>query len=189
MNIYLQMFISFFKIGAFTFGGGWPMIPIIEKEVVDKKKWIDRTDFIDALAIAQSLPGILAVNISILVGNKLKGFKGSLVSTLGTILPSFIMILVIAIYFSKSYDNPIVERIFKGIRPAVVSLIISPVLTTAKSAGINWKTIWIPASVALCIWLAGMSPVYFIILGGAGGVLYYKYINRKLTDKSDKKNM
>ena len=129
----MQLFSSFLKIGAFTFGGGWAMIPIIEREMVDKKQWIKREDFIDSLAIAQSLPGILAVNISILVGNKLRGVKGSLVAALGTILPSFLIILAIAIWFVQVYDNPVIERIFKGIRPAVVALIVSPVLTTARN--------------------------------------------------------
>ena len=82
-NLYLKLFISFFKIGAFTFGGGWAMIPLIEREVVDKQNWIKREDFVDALAIAQSLPGVLAVNISILIGNKLRGLKGCLMATLG----------------------------------------------------------------------------------------------------------
>ena len=179
MNLYLKLFFTFFKIGAFTFGGGWAMISIIEREVVDNHKWLDKDEFLDALAISQSLPGILAVNISIMVGNKVRGLKGCIISTLGTVLPSFILILLIAIFFSKSYDNPIVERIFKGIRPAVVALIIAPVLTTAKSAKINIKNIWIPITVALLIWLAGISPIYFVLAGGIGGIVYYKYIDRK----------
>lgn len=179
MNLYLKLFFTFFKIGAFTFGGGWAMISIIEREVVDNHKWLDKDEFLDALAISQSLPGILAVNISIMVGNKVRGLKGCIISALGTVLPSFILILLIAIFFSKSYDNPIVERIFKGIRPAVVALIIAPVLTTAKSAKINIKNIWIPITVALLIWLAGISPIYFVLAGGFGGIVYYKYIDRK----------
>lgn len=175
-NIYLQLFSSFLKIGAFTFGGGWAMIPLIEREVVDKKQWIKREDFIDALAIAQSLPGVLAVNISILVGNKLRGLKGSLAATLGTILPSFLIILAIAIWFVQVYDNPVIERIFKGIRPAVVALIVSPVLTTAKTARINLKIVIIPIVVALAIWLGGISPIWFVLLGGIGGIVYYNHI-------------
>lgn len=175
-NIYLQLFSSFLKIGAFTFGGGWAMIPLIEREVVDKKQWIKREDFINALAIAQSLPGVLAVNISILVGNKLRGLKGSLAATLGTILPSFLIILAIAIWFVQVYDNPVIERIFKGIRPAVVALIVSPVLTTAKTARINLKTVIIPIVVALAIWLGGISPIWFVLLGGIGGIVYYNHI-------------
>ncbi|WP_302969251.1 chromate transporter [Barnesiella intestinihominis] len=186
-NLYLKLFISFFKIGAFTFGGGWAMIPLIEREVVDKQNWIKREDFVDALAIAQSLPGVLAVNISILIGNKLRGLKGCLMATLGTILPSFLIILAIAIWFVQTYDNPVVERIFKGIRPAVVALIVSPVFSTAKTARINIKTVIIPIIVALSIWLGGISPIWFVLLGAIGGILYCNHVIASSKQKSNKK--
>ena len=185
-NLYLKLFISFFKIGAFTFGGGWAMIPLIEREVVDKQNWIKREDFVDAFAIAQSLPGVLAVNISILIGNKLRGLKGCLTATLGTILPSFLIILAIAIWFVQSYDNPVVERIFKGIRPAVVALIVSPVFSTAKTARINIKTVIIPIIVALSIWLGGISPIWFVLLGAIGGILYCNHVIASSKQKSNK---
>ena len=107
-NIFVRLFITFFKIGAFTFGGGWAMISIIEKEIVDKNHWIEREDFLDLLAVAQSLPGILAVNISVAVGDKLRGIKGSLAAALGTILPSFMIILCIAIFLTPDLikNNP-----------------------------------------------------------------------------------
>ena len=185
-NLYLKLFISFFKIGAFTFGGGWAMIPLIEREVEDKQNWIKREDFVDALAIAQSLPGVLAVNISILIGNKLRGLKGCLTATLGTILPSFLIILAIAIWFVQTYDNPVVERIFKGIRPAVVALIVSPVFSTAKTARINIKTVIIPIIVALSIWLGGISPIWFVLLGAIGGILYCNHVIASSKQKSNK---
>ena len=185
-NLYLKLFISFFKIGAFTFGGGWAMIPLIEREVVDKQNWIKREDFVDALAIAQSLPGVLAVNISILIGNKLRGLKGCLMATLGTILPSFLIILAIAIWFVQTYDNPVVERIFKGIRPAVVALIVSPVFSTAETARINIKTVIIPIIVALSIWLGGISPIWFVLLGAIGGILYCNHVIASSKQKSNK---
>ena len=185
-NLYLKLFLSFFKIGAFTFGGGWAMIPLIEREVVDKQNWIKREDFVDALAIAQSLPGVLAVNISILIGNKLRGLKGCLMATLGTILPSFLIILAIAIWFVQTYDNPVVERIFKGIRPAVVALIVSPVFSTAKTARINIKTVIIPIIVALSIWLGGISPIWFVLLGAIGGILYCNHVIASSKQKSNK---
>ena len=173
-NICLQLFLSFFKIGAFTFGGGWAMISIIEKEIVDKHRWIDRDEFLDLLAVAQSLPGILAVNISVAVGDKLRGMKGSLAAALGCILPSFLMILCIAVFLTPDLikNNPTLSAIFKGIRPVVVALIVAPVITSARSAGINWKTVWIPAAVALLIWskLPFISnPILYIVLGGLGG--------------------
>lgn len=175
MNIYLEAFGIFFKIGAFTIGGGYAMVPLIENEIVTKRNWIGKDDFIDLLAIAQSAPGILAVNISIFIGYKLRGIRGSIVTALGTVLPSFIIILAIALFFHNFKDNPIVERIFKGIRPAVVALIAAPTFSMAKSARINRYTIWIPVISALLIWLLDFSPVWIIIIAGAGGFIWGKW--------------
>ena len=137
MNIYLEAFGIFFKIGAFTIGGGYAMVPLIEEEIVEKRKWIAKDDFIDLLAISQSTPGILAVNISIFIGYKLRGNRGRKDTTLGTIKPSFLIILAIALFFHNFKDIPIVERIFKCIRPAVVALIAAPTFSMAKSAKVN----------------------------------------------------
>ena len=175
MNIYLEAFGLFCKIGTFTIGGGYAMVPLIENEIVDKRKWIAKDDFINLLAIAQSVPGILAVNISIFIGYKLRGIRGSIATTLGTILPSFVIILAIALFFHNFKDNPVVERIFKGIRPAVVALIAAPTFAMAKSARINRYTLWIPVVSALLIWLLGFSPIWIIIAAGAGGYLWGKY--------------
>ena len=166
----LNLFITFFKIGAFTFGGGWVMIAMMEKDIVDKHKWFTKEEFIDNLAIAQSMPGILAVNMAVLVGNKMAKKWGAFLSALGTILPSFFVILTIAIFFTTINDNPIVERVFKGIRPAVVALIIAPVFTTAKAAKINLKNFWVPVATALLITFCGLSPIMFIALAIVYGV-------------------
>lgn len=179
MNIYLKLFITFFKIGAFTFGGGWAMISIIEREIVDKNHWIEKDEFLDLLAVAQSLPGILAVNISVAVGDRLRGMKGSVAAAMGTILPSFLIILAIAIFLTPDIikNNPIVSKIFQGIRPAVVALIIAPVITSAKAAKIGWKTIWIPVAVALLIWSklpVVSNPILYIVLGGFFGYVFFK---------------
>lgn len=177
-NICLQLFLSFFKIGAFTFGGGWAMISLIEKEIVDKYHWIEREEFIDLVAVAQSLPGLLAVNISVAVGDKLKGMRGSLAASARCILPSFLIILCIAIFLTPDLikNDPTLSAIFKGIRPAVVALIIAPVITTAKAAKIGWKTVAIPVAVALLIFskLPFVSnPILYIVLGGFFGWLWY----------------
>lgn len=176
MNQYWELFKIFFRIGAFTIGGGYAMVPLIEDEIVAKKKWIKSEDFLDLLAIAQSSPGILAVNIAIFVGYRLKGMKGSLVTSLGTILPSFLMILAIALFFQQFKDNLYVEKIFKGIRPAVVALIAAPTFKLGKNAKINRYTIWIPVISALLIWLLGFSPIWIIIAAGLGGFVYGKFI-------------
>lgn len=184
-NIYWQLFGSFFKIGAFTFGGGWAMISIIEREIVDKHNWIEKDDFLDLLAIAQSLPGILAVNIATAVGDKLRGTKGSMLAAAGTILPSFLIILAIAIFLTPDIikNNRVISSIFMGIRPAVVALIIAPVITSAKAARLTWKTIWIPLVTALLISLdLGFisNPILFIVLGGLGGYAFWAIGKRRI---------
>ncbi|MGP1435490.1 MAG: chromate transporter [Phocaeicola sp.] len=175
MSFYLQAFITFFKIGLFTIGGGYAMIPLIQSEIVEKKKWISQNDFIDLMAISQSIPGIFAVNIAIFIGYKLRKLKGALAMATGTILPSFIIILTIALFFQQFKDYEVLQRIFKGIRPGVVALIAVPTFNMAKSAKINKYNVWIPVVSALLIWLLDFSPVYVIIFAGMGGFLYGKY--------------
>lgn len=174
MNFYLTAFGTFFKIGLFTIGGGYAMVPLIEEEIVNKKQWIAREDFIDLMAVAQSVPGVFAVNFSIFIGYKLRKFPGALAMALGTILPSFLIILGIALFFQEFKQYEAVENIFKGIRPAVVALIAAPTFSMAKSAKINKYNAWIPIASALLIWLFGVSPVYIIALAGIGGFVYGK---------------
>lgn len=174
MNFYLTSFGTFFKIGLFTIGGGYAMVPLIEEEIVNKKQWIAREDFIDLMAVAQSVPGVFAVNFSIFIGYKLRKFPGALAMALGTILPSFLIILGIALFFQEFKQYEAVENIFKGIRPAVVALIAAPTFSMAKSAKINKYNVWIPVVSALLIWLFGVSPVYIIALAGIGGFVYGK---------------
>lgn len=187
-KIYPQLFFTFLKIGAFTFGGGWAMISIIEREIVDKHHWISREEFLDLLAISQSMPGILAVNISVSIGDKLRGFKGSVVAALGTILPSFLIILAIAIFLTPDIikNNPVVSKIFMGIRPCVVALIIAPVITSAKAAKITWRTVWIPVVVAGLIYI-GWNPIVFIVIGGLGGYLWLRRQEKALAEAKGKK--
>ena len=168
----LKLFIAFFKIGAFTFGGGYAMLPIIEKEVVDKNQWLTKEEFLDMLAVVQSLPGPIAINSSVYVGYKIAKFWGALACALGAALPSFIIILLAAIVFTDIQDNPTIEKIFKGIRPAVVALIVIPVIFMAKTAKITWKTVWIPVAVAVVVAYLGLSPAYVIILAALGGILF-----------------
>lgn len=160
------------------------MISIIEKEVVDKNKWLEKAEFLDLLAVAQALPGILAVNISVAVGDRLRSTRGAVAASLGTILPSFMIILAIAIFLTPDIikNNPVISAIFKGIRPAVVALIVAPVLSSAKSVGITLKTVWIPVVTALLIWSKWpvvSNPILFILLGGLGGYMYMSYSQKK----------
>mgnify|MGYP002535162841 FL=1 len=148
------------------------MVPIIEEELVRKRQWIESEEFVDMLALSQSAPGILAVNISIATGYRIRGIGGAITATLGTVLPSFIIILLIAMFFQRFQDNEVVERIFKGIRPAVVALIAAPVFKLGKSARINRHNLWIPIVAALLIWLLDFSPIWVVLIAGIGGYAY-----------------
>lgn len=175
-NFYIESFKTFFKIGLFTFGGGYAMIPMIEAEVVDKHKWLDKEEFLDIIAISQSCPGVLAINVSVFIGYKLKKIKGAVCSSLGTALPSFLIILAIAMFFHQFEGNKVVSAIFRGIRPAVVALIAVPTFNMAKSARITLTNCWIPIACALAIWMLGVSPIYVVLAAGIGGYVYGKYI-------------
>ena len=170
-NIYLDSFLTFFKIGLFTIGGGYAMIPLIEAEIIEKKKWIARDDFMDLMAIAQSCPGVFAVNIAIFIGYRLRRVKGAIVSCIGTALPSFIIILLIALFFHQFKDNEIIAAAFRGIRPAVVALIAVPTYNLAKKAKLNRYTFWVPIVSALLIWQLGVSPILIIIAAGIAGYI------------------
>ena len=173
-KLYWESFRTFFKIGMFTLGGGYAMIPIIEEEVVNRHKWVDKQEMLDLIAIAQSCPGVFAINISIFVGYKLRKVRGAIATALGTALPSFLIILAIAMFFHQFEDNRVIAAMFRGIRPAVVALIAVPTFNLAKSAQLNWFTVWIPIVSALAIWLMGVSPIWIIIAAGIGGFLWGK---------------
>ncbi len=173
-NIYWESFKTFFKIGIFTLGGGYAMIPLIEEEVVNRKKWLSKDEMLDLIAIAQSCPGVFAINIAIFIGYRLKKERGAITTAAGTALPSFLIILLVAIFFRQFEDNKIVAAMFRGIRPAVVALIAVPTFNLGKRAELNKWTIWIPIVSALLIWLMGVSPIWIIILAGIGGFLWGK---------------
>ena len=171
-----NLFITFFRIGLFTIGGGYAMIPLIEEQVVHRKGWTTQEELVDLIAVAQSCPGIFAVNLSIFIGYKKRKMWGAVFSTLGTVLPSFLIILAIALVFQQFRDHWIVERVFRGIRPAVVALIAAPVFRMARAAKINRYNVWIPIVAALIIWLLGVSPIYVILAAGICGYIYGQYI-------------
>lgn len=183
MAKYCELFTTFFKVGTFTIGGGYAMIPLIQREVVERRRWLSDTEMLDVIALSQTMPGILAANIAALVGQRLRGTRGALVAVAGNILMPIVFILLIALFFRQFKDNPTVEAIFMGIRPAVVALIAAPVFTL-------WKGLWrsagrckgvqivpyviIPVISCLLIWLLGVSPVLVvlaaILLGGLFGL-------------------
>jgi chromate transporter len=169
------MFITFFKIGAFTFGGGYAMIPIIQEEVVEKKKWIEDGEFMDAIALAQASPGPVAVNTSVYCGYKLKGVTGAIVCTLGTVLPSFLIILLIAMFFFQFRNNTVIDQVFMGIRPAVVALILSAVYKMWKKSKFGYAKLAVVLGTILIIVLFDVSPIWLVIAGGLGSFLINKY--------------
>lgn len=169
MRALAKLFFIFAKIGLFTLGGGYAMLPLMERELVGA--YLSKQDFLDVTAVAQSAPGIMAVNVAILTGYRLKRTPGAICAACGAALPSFIIILLIALFFQKFAENSVVQRVFLGIRPAVVALIMVPVFTLAKSAGVTLKTVWVCVATALAVWLLHVSPVYVVLIAVLCGVL------------------
>ena len=161
--MFWQLFYTYFKIGTFTLGGGYAMLPLIQREVVDRKGWINEEEFLNMIALAQAAPGLIAVNSAIFIGWRVGGWRGVAGAVLGAVLPSFLIILAIAIVFTDWKEQPAVEAAFKGIRPAVVALIAAPIFKMSKSAKLGWLTALIPITAALLIWLLHVNPVWVIL--------------------------
>ena len=170
MNRYFELFCSFLKIGVFTFGGGYAMIPIIQAEVITRKGWIKEQEFLDLLTLAQSAPGPISLNTAVFVGYKMYGYRGALSSLLGVVLPSFTILLMVAIFFSHIRENPIVDAAFRGMQPIVVAIMLAPILGFTK--GMHWSMIAVAAAITLAIWHFGFSPIYLLIAGAAVGLLW-----------------
>ncbi len=172
--MFFQLFWTYLKIGTFTLGGGYAMLPLIQREVVDRKGWIDEDEYLNMIALAQAAPGLIAVNSAIFIGWRVGGWRGVCGAVLGAVLPSFLIILTIAMIFQDWKEIPAVEAAFKGIRPAVVALIAAPLFKLAKSAmkekgkqtkekGQNAIFLLISLAAALLIWLGHINPVWVIL--------------------------
>ena len=168
----LRLFGIFFRIGIGTIGGGYAMIPMMQHEIVQKEGWLSEGEFIDIMAVAQATPGVFAVNMAGHIGYKLGGLRVALLAALGNILPSFLIILLLAGIFRQFKEYKLVEYAFRGIRPVVVALIAAPVFTMARTAGLTRYTLWIPIVAAGLIYLLGVSPIYVILVAGLSGWLY-----------------
>ena len=186
-----KIFAVFAKIGAFTIGGGYALIPLIRDEM-SRRGWISEEDLPDIVALSQSAPGVMAVNISIFAGHKLRGIKGSIVATLGSILPSFLIILAIAMFFTAFKDNQWVARAFQGIRPAVIALILVPMVDMAhKSCKKWWAWAIAVASLALVAFLS-VSPIYIILCVAVLGFSVTWLRERRSvisTERSERRNL
>jgi len=179
MNKYIALFTTFLKIGGFTFGGGYAMIPLIEKEVVENRKWIEKEEMLDVFAISQSIPGAIAINTATLVGYKVAGRIGALCATLGVILPSFLIIVLIATFFLDISDSKAVDAVFKGINGAVILLIFFAARRMIISSVKNNLTIILFILTVVIVTFTSVSPILLIILGGLVGALIYQIKKRK----------
>lgn len=180
MDLLFKLFMAFFKIGAFTIGGGYAMLPLIQTEVVEKNQWLTPDEFMDILAIAEATPGPVAVNTSTYVGYKKAGLKGGLICTLGCILPSFIIILLVVKYFWGYRDNPNVAKVFLGIRPAVAALVGSAVYKLIKQVKGN-RPIYLGAFVTtIAVVLLDINPVIIIVSASLGAIVYFSVRERDI---------
>lgn len=171
MKRLLEIFAVFFRIGLFTIGGGYAMLPIIQKEVVETKGWMDDEEFLDALSLTNSLPGPLAINAATFVGYRVCKVKGALTAVLGAASPSVIIILAVAMVFSNLTEYPVVQYIFDGIRPAVVALILYALIKLAKSAKLREYFNWLIALLAVAaIAVFGLHPIIVVVAGALYGL-------------------
>lgn len=170
MKQIVALFWSFFKIGVFTFGGGYAMIPLIEREVIDKRQWVARQEFLDLLTLAQTAPGPIALNTGVFVGYKRCGFWGAVAAVLGIIVPSFTIILCIAMLFADFRHNPWVDAAFKGMRPAVVALIVFPIWNLSKRVARPWWCVIVATAIA--VWWLRWSPIYILLATALLGVVW-----------------
>lgn len=190
MMLLFKLFITFFKIGLFTFGGGYAMIPMISDEVV-ANGWATQQLLTDFIAISESTPGTFAINVATFIGMEQMGVFGAIFATLGVIMPSFIIILIIARFFGKVSDNKYVKSFLWGVRPVVVGLILAAtfsiaqtqLVTTADIGGFNeiasaidWRAVGIFVGVFIISRLKKMHPVWYIVIAGAAGALLYGVI-------------
>lgn len=174
-TIYLELFKVFFKIGSFTFGGGYAMIPLIEEEIVVNKQWVKKEEVFDLFAISQSIPGAIAINTSTLVGYKIAGKLGAIAATFGVILPSFLIITLIATFFSTIAGSSVVKALFAGINGAVVVLILLAGIKMLKLAIHDVLSVIIAIVTVVLILFTDISPIYLIIAGGIIGFILYEY--------------
>ncbi len=181
LKLFIDLFITFFKIGCFTFGGGFAMIPLIEKEVVIEKKWVEEKEVINIFAASQSIPGAIAINSSTFIGYKIGGRIGAIVATLGVVIPSFIIITIIAVFFSRLQNNSIVQKAFLGIRAAVVALIIMAAVKMGKTIVKDKLSGIIAAATIILMITIKLNAIYLIILGAAIGLVIYKFFPNRVS--------
>ncbi|MGL5440232.1 MAG: chromate transporter [Filifactoraceae bacterium] len=173
MRLLLQVVWIFTKIGMFTIGGGYAMIPEIKRQIVNKNNWITDEEFLDIIAITQSMPGPIAVNVAFVVGYKLRGLLGGLLASVGAVFPSLVMMIGVAIGYREIRDNEYVIAAFKGIKPVVVALVFLGTFSLAKTAKISIKNFYVPAIVSSMILFLGVSPLWILFASFVFGNIYF----------------
>lgn len=174
MKIIFEIFLSIFKIGAFTFGGGYAMIPLIEQEVVNNKKWLNKDEFMDVLVVAQSLPGAIAINASIFLGYRIAGILGAISALIAVILPSFIIIILIAAFFMQFRNNYYVNAAFMGITAAVPMLVLVGAISLAKGIPKNLRSLITILISLIVLKFFHINPVVVIIVSGVYGAIFLR---------------
>ncbi|QLY39654.1 chromate transporter [Hujiaoplasma nucleasis] len=170
--MYLTLFWTFFKIGLFTFGGGYAMIPFIHRFGVDKYQWITEDEFLNIITIAESTPGPIAINSATYIGHKVKGIRGSIAATIGVALPSVIIIILIAAFFMQFKENPHVEYAFKGVRIGVSVLVLNAAIRMYKKLDKHWISYFLIGVGFIILLFHFFSVIYVIMIGGAVGIIY-----------------
>lgn len=179
MQLLWQLFWSFFKIGAFTIGGGYAMLPVMQREVVNRLGWLNEKEFLETIAVTQSAPGAIAVNTAILIGKQMAGMPGVIVGCLGAVLPSFIIILAIAIFFRDILTWTPALNFFAGVRPAVVALIGHVAWKMARRLVSTKASLFLfLLSLALIVFIPGLHPVLVILGSGIATVLWTLFSKR-----------
>lgn len=171
MNVYLDLFLTFARIGGLTFGGGYAMLPILQREVVEKRGWASNEELMDYYAIGQCTPGVIAVNTATFIGLKNRGVLGGIVATLGVVFPSLLIITVIAAFISNFADLAVVQNAFAGVRVCVCVLIVNAVVKLWKKSVVDLPALFICLAVFLCSAFFSVTPVLLVLFAGVAGVI------------------
>ena len=173
MSSLIKLFLSFFKIGLFSFGGGYAMLPLIKKEIIEVHGWLTNAEFIDIIAISEMTPGPIAINSATFLGYRISGILGSVVSTIAVVLPSFIIMSLIFHFVNKFKDSPYSDWFFRGIRPIVLGLIASAAVSVAMDAFVDIKSVLITLGIFYIVTFKRLNPIIAIIIAGIMGVIFY----------------
>lgn len=174
-----ELYRTFFKLGSTTFGGGYAMVPMIQREIVEKKGWIDEKEFLDSIAVTNSLPGPLATNCAVYTGYRVRGYLGSFITVLGVITPSFVIILLLAMLLTSFNKNVIVLKAFSGLRPAVAGLIGYSLIKMAKTNGFTAFNIAMSLLIFALVYFLKLNPLWAVLAAAFTGLILSKYTSLK----------